>query len=268
MLFEISDMAYGFLTSACSSTGADSLEELYLANTTEPAAALLDDIESKWVQTIADLRVRSDEEYGAAFEETQTTNLLSYILSFRTDGLITPHYRDARDEHVVYGPVEIDWAIPTQRRMGNIYHDLASYLLPGIDVPYTDQTGYQRTETVIVPELKVLVVLYQIRKAFERNANFFAAPSVWGRLGVGAGVGEPGIGNFAQTAHTWRFNAATEPSKTREEVFSATISEGAGGPIGAGAGAGPAGPIGAGAGSAMDQSAGGGNRSRRRPLYG
>lgn len=44
------------------------------------------DLEARWVLGVDDLRTQAEDDYGTPFEETATTALISFILSFRTEG--------------------------------------------------------------------------------------------------------------------------------------------------------------------------------------
>lgn len=60
------------------------LHDLFLQLCLDISSETLDDIESRWVTGVDELRTNAIEDYGAAFEETGTTDLISFILSFRT----------------------------------------------------------------------------------------------------------------------------------------------------------------------------------------
>lgn len=49
------------------------------------AGEALDQIQSKWVMEVDELRTHSLDDYDVEFEESATTDLISYLLSFRTD---------------------------------------------------------------------------------------------------------------------------------------------------------------------------------------
>lgn len=51
--------------------------------TTESISAL-NEIETKWITEVEQIRVHALDDYGAPFEETDTTDLISFLLSFRT----------------------------------------------------------------------------------------------------------------------------------------------------------------------------------------
>lgn len=47
--------------------------------------AALNEIETKWVTEVEQLRVHAEDDYGAPFEESATTDLITFLLSFRTN---------------------------------------------------------------------------------------------------------------------------------------------------------------------------------------
>jgi hypothetical protein len=161
LLFELSDKAYGFYHSA--------LMELWARGTRDHGALteymdvfrpLVDEIQSQWLQTIADLRLRASEEYPpdlsgapAVFEETITTDLISFILSFRADEQRNVGYLP------MYGTENVDGNIVVPEDMfGNdysrrdvvVYQDIGNQLVIGA-----------------VPELKILYFLTRIRMRYD-----------------------------------------------------------------------------------------------------
>jgi hypothetical protein len=172
LLFEISDKAYGFYQSALMEGGIHDHRDL--AEYLDVFRPLVDEIQSQWLQTIADLRLRAVEEYPrilwapAVFEETDTTYLISYILSFRSDG-------PADGYRPMYGtPTAAGTTVPEymfggeyeySRRNRTVYEDVAFRLMIGA-----------------IPEVKILYFLTRIRMRYDEEGRVNARDQ-WLRLG-------------------------------------------------------------------------------------
>lgn len=172
LLFEISDKAYGIYMSARTELGPDAWNPRNLTRYLDVFTPLVQELQSQWLQTIADLRLRASEEYPpiggspARFEETTTTDLLSYLLSYRTvNGTVMydPLYATAQSGSLMI-PDDM-YGNQYARRDQVIYNDIARELL--VDA---------------MPEVKILHLLAMIRNAYEQGLLLTASPQ-WGALG-------------------------------------------------------------------------------------
>lgn len=57
-----------------------------IGGTPGDATTILDDIQSRWIMGVEEIRETAADDYGQSFEETTTTELISYLLSFRSGG--------------------------------------------------------------------------------------------------------------------------------------------------------------------------------------
>jgi hypothetical protein len=126
----------------------------------------LDMIESKWVEGIDELRATSYEEYGLPFDETTTTDAISFLLSFRTgtdkDGVSQTIPGATFQNSPVLYPNFVN-STRAVRGVSTIFNDIAAVLMVKIPV-----------EKSI---LEVLQLMYYI--TFEKNPTAYSAPAEW-----------------------------------------------------------------------------------------
>lgn len=128
----------------------------------------LDTIEAKWVNGINELRQQAMDDYGEAFEESVTTDILSFILSFRT-------VKDINGRDVT------DYGVTFNRGDTTIYPTLNATLVtppPGrTDTVVNDIGGILLTQIPVEPV--VLNFLMALDTAFQTNPFAYSAPAEW-----------------------------------------------------------------------------------------
>jgi hypothetical protein len=121
----------------------------------DDAVHALDNIEAKWMNGINEIRQQALDEYRTPFEESLTTDLISFILSFRTF------------ENVTNNGVTFNLADPSifpllTRRTDTVINDIGGILLTRIPVQNT-----------------VLEFLMKLHTEFDTKPYAYSAPGEW-----------------------------------------------------------------------------------------
>lgn len=126
----------------------------------DEALHALDNIEAKWVNGINEIRQQALDEYRTPFEESLTTDLISFILSFRT-------FENEKKEPVTNNGVTFNLADPSifpllTRRTDTVINDIGGILFTRIPVQNT-----------------VLEFLMKLHTEFEKTRYAYSAPGEW-----------------------------------------------------------------------------------------
>lgn len=128
----------------------------------------LDDIEVKWVNGIDELRQQALDDYGEPFQESVTTDILSFILSFRTtqdrNGQLQsePGVTFRIQDNTIFPTVEGSINSVATGRTTTVVNDIGGILLRQVPV-----------------EPAVLGFLIALNDAFQTNPIAFSAPDEW-----------------------------------------------------------------------------------------
>ena len=132
------------------------------------AISALNDIETKWLTEVEQIRVHAPDDYGAYFEDTDTTDLISFLLSFRTlaDGTGQP---DA-----LFKLKERD--IEFRRREQVILNDIAGIILTNLPVePFILNV----LSTIGTEVLSVANAKDDVDVEADKISDTYAAPAWW-----------------------------------------------------------------------------------------
>lgn len=126
----------------------------------DTALHALDNIEAKWMNGINEIRQQALDEYRTPFEESLTTDLISFILSFRT-------FENEKKEPVTNNGVTFNLADPSifpllTRRTDTVINDIGGILLTRIPVQNT-----------------VLEFLMKLHTQFDTRPYAYSAPEEW-----------------------------------------------------------------------------------------
>jgi len=130
----------------------------------DTALHALDNIEVKWVNGINEIRQQAVDEYGEPFEESLTTHLISFILSFRTFENNNTMYGatfNLEDPYIFPSLQEILTTVP-YGRAAPVINDINGILLTRIPV-----------------QDAVLGFLIQLDGDFQKNPYKYSAPEEW-----------------------------------------------------------------------------------------
>jgi hypothetical protein len=161
------------------------LDALLALDIKSDASEALDDIEARWVMGVDELRTTALDDYGVAFEESVATDLISFILSFRT--LKTPAGQEAvweasfaSNDRTIYPTMAATIATKYTfgaRRDSVIINDISAILLTNLPV-----------------EPFILKILSTIGTEIVGNTDKYASEGGWGQLPtavyVAAGIPE------------------------------------------------------------------------------
>ena len=129
----------------------------------DTALHALDNIEAKWMNGINEIRQQALDEYHIPFQESLTTDLISYILSFRT-------LKNENEKPVTYIGVTFNLADPSifpelTRRTDTVINDIGGILLTRIPVQNT-----------------VLEFLMKLHTVFDTDHYAYSTPGEWDKF--------------------------------------------------------------------------------------
>ena len=129
----------------------------------DDAVHALDNIEAKWMNGINEIRQQALDEYYIPFEESLTTDLISYILSFRTLGNVTDIGVNFNlgDRSIFPSLQENLYTVPLGRA-APVINDIGGILLKRIPVQNT-----------------VLEFLMKLHTVFDTKPYAYSAPKQW-----------------------------------------------------------------------------------------
>lgn len=129
----------------------------------DDAVHALDNIEAKWMNGINEIRQQALDEYYIPFEESLTTDLISYILSFRTLGNVTDIGVNFNlgDRSIFPSLQENLYTVPLGRA-APVINDIGGILLTRIPVQNT-----------------VLEFLMKLHTVFDTKPYAYSAPKQW-----------------------------------------------------------------------------------------
>ena len=121
----------------------------------DDAVHALDNIEAKWMNGINEIRQQASDEYRIPFEESLTTDLISFILSFRT-------FENQTGFGVTFNLEDPSIFPLLTRRTDTVINDIGGILLTRIPVQNT-----------------VLEFLIKLHTEFEKTPYAYSAPNQW-----------------------------------------------------------------------------------------